>query len=104
MLTATTRTENDRVIGLLEAYRNKGDRRAMARILALHTKMLNSIVGRYAASSSESYEDLLQVGYVGLIKAVNGYDISSKARFSSYAYSKIDGELQHHFRDTALVK
>jgi RNA polymerase sigma-B factor len=104
MLTPTTRTENDQIIGLLEAHRDKRDRRAIERIIALHTAMLNSIVWRYAASSGESYEDLLQVGYVGLMKAVNCYETSSKARFSSYAYAKIDGELQHHFRDTALMK
>src|SRR5215212_11464354 len=104
MLTATRRTENDRVIGILEAYRNEGDRRAIERILALHDKLLNSIVRRYAASSGEPYEDLLQVGYVGLVKAVNGYEKGSKASFSSYAYSRIDGELQHHLRDTALMK
>jgi RNA polymerase sigma-B factor len=104
MLTATRHTENNRVIRLVEAYREKGDRKAMERIITLHAKILNSIVGRYAASSGEPYEDLLQVGYVGLMKAVNGYEVGSKATFSSYAYSRIDGELQHHFRDTALMK
>lgn len=65
---------------------------------------MNHIARRYANSSNEPYEDLLQVGYVGLIKAVNGYKTDSAARFSSYAYSMIDGEIRHHFRDTALVK
>ncbi len=97
-------TENDRVIGLVEAYRERGDRRAFERILVLHDKLLNSIARRYAASSDEPYEDLLQVGYVGLVKAVNGYETGSKATFSSYAHSKIDGELRHHLRDTALMK
>ncbi len=104
MLTASRQTENDRLIRLVEAYREKGDRRAIERIIAAHSKILNSIVRRYAASSSEPYEDLLQVGYVGLVKAVNGYEMDSKASFSSYAYSRIDGELQHHLRDTALMK
>ena len=104
MLTATRHSETDRAIGLVEAYREKGDRRAIERIIALHGKLMNSIVGRYASSSGEPYEDLLQVGYVGLVKAVNGYEMGSKATFSSYAYSKIDGELQHHLRDTALMK
>src|ERR671917_2749308 len=104
MLTATRHTENDRATRLVEAYRERGDQRAFGRILTLHGKLLNSIVGRYAASSGEPYEDLLQVGYVGLLKAVNGYETGSKARFSSYAYSRIDGELQHHLRDTALMK
>jgi RNA polymerase sigma-B factor len=103
-LTATRHTESDRIIGLMEVYREKGDRKAIERIIALHAGMLNSIVRRYAVSSGEPYEDLLQVGYVGLMKAVNGYEIGSKASFSSYAYSRIDGELQHHFRDTALMK
>jgi RNA polymerase sigma-B factor len=104
MLTATRHAENDGVIGLIKAYRVTGDQRAFERIIAQHGKILNSLVRRYAASSGEPYEDLLQVGYVGLIKAVNGYETGSKASFSSYAYSRIDGELQHHLRDTALVK
>ena len=104
MLPATKHTENDRVIGLVEAYREKGDQRAFERILALHDKLLNNIVRRYAASCGEPYEDLVQVGYVGLIKAVNNYKTDSDASFSSYAYAMIDGALQHHFRDTALMK
>jgi RNA polymerase sigma-B factor len=104
MSTATRHRENDQIIGLLELYRETGDQKAVERIIALHTRILNSVVRRYAASSGEPYEDLLQVGYVGLMKAVNGYETSSKATFSSYAYSRIDGELQHHLRDTALVK
>ena len=104
MLSATKATENDRVICLLEAYRENGDRRAIEGILALHTKILNSIVRRYASSSAEPYEDLLQVGYVGLIKAVGAYEMHSQAKFSSYAYLRIEGELQHHLRDTALLK
>ncbi len=70
----------------------------------MHGKILNHIVRRYANSSKEPYEDLLQVGYVGLIKAIDGYKPGSKAKFSSYAYAMIDGELRHYFRDTALVK
>jgi RNA polymerase sigma-B factor len=96
--------ENDRVIRLVEVYRENGDRRAVERIFSMHGKILNHIVRRYSSSSGESYEDLLQVGYVGLIKAVNNYRTDSKAKFSSYAYAVIDGELRHHFRDTALVK
>jgi RNA polymerase sigma-B factor len=108
MLTATTRTEersrSDEVVRLIEAYRERGDRRAIERLLIMHGKILNSIVRRHAVSSGEPYEDLLQVGYVGLIKAVKGYKTDSGAKFSSYAYAMVDGELRHHFRDTELVK
>ena len=97
-------SENDRIAGLIRDYRDRGDRRAIEQILDLHGKLLNHLVRRYAGSSGEPYEDLLQAGYVGLIKAVNGYRADSGAKFSSYAYAMIDGELRHHLRDTQLVK
>ena len=98
------RAADDSVVGLIEAYRDRGDRRAVERILSMHARILNHLVGRYAACSQEPYEDLLQVGYVGMMKAVNGYRLDSEAKFSSYAYSMIEGEIKHHLRDTALVK
>lgn len=102
---AATRTiKNDAVVALISAYRQTGDRRALERIFALHGRLLNHVVRRYAGTSGEPYEDLLQAGYVGLVKAVGGYDLDSTSRFSSYAYAMIDGELRHHFRDTGLVK
>ena len=108
VMTAMAPTRNraaaDPVVSLIEAYRERGDRRAIEQILSMHVKILNHIVRRYAASSDESYEDLLQVGYVGMMKAINGYRLDSEAKFSSYAYSMIEGEIKHHLRDTALVK
>jgi RNA polymerase sigma-B factor len=100
------RSDDDAVVPLLLAYREKGDRRAVERILAMHGKILNHLVRRCAdrSGSGETYEDLLQVGYVGLMKAIRGYDTASEAKFSTYAYAMIDGELKHHLRDTALVK
>lgn len=97
-------TEDERAVSLVKTYRKTGDQRTIEEIFTLHGKLLNHLVRRYAGSSGETYEDLLQVGYVGLIKAVTGYDADSEAKFSSYAYAKIDGELRHHLRDTGLVK
>lgn len=105
--TATTgRVHNDRVVRLIISYRENGDQRAIERLLDLHGRILRHIVKRYASStySAETYEDLMQVGYVGLLKAVQGYKLGSSAKFSSYAYAMIDGELRHHFRDTGLIK
>src|SRR5215210_5051423 len=98
------RAAGDPVAELIEAYRKRGDRRAVEQILSMNTKILNHIVRRYSSASDESYEDLLQVGYVGMMKAINGYRLDSEAKFSSYAYSMIEGEIKHHLRDTALVK
>jgi RNA polymerase sigma-B factor len=99
-----TRTAADPVVSLIEAYRERGDRRVVERIFSMNVKILNYIVRRYASSSDEPYEDLLQVGYVGMMKAVNGYRLDSEAKFSSYAYAMIEGEIKHHLRDAALVK
>jgi RNA polymerase sigma-B factor len=93
----------DPVLGLIEAYRERGDRRSIEQILSMNVKILNHLVRRYAACSDEPYEDLLQVGYVGLMKAVSGFRLDSEAKFSSYAYAMIEGEIKHHLRDTALV-
>jgi RNA polymerase sigma-B factor len=104
MAQAKSRITSDPVVGLIEAYRVRGDRRAVERIFSMNVKILNHIVRRYASSSDEPYEDLLQVGYVGMMKAINGYRLDSEAKFSSYAYAMIEGEIKHHLRDTALVK
>lgn len=103
-LTATKPERKDRAAALLEAYREGGDRRALERLFAMHGGLLKSIVRRYRNSSGEPYEDLLQVGYVGLMKAVNGYDVDSPAKFSSYAHAMMEGELRHYLRDAALVR
>src|SRR5215204_1270702 len=90
------RAAGDPAVSLIEAYREHGDRRAGEQILAMNVKILNHIVRRYASSSEEPYEDLLQVGYVGMMKAVSGYRLDSEAKFSSYAYTMIEGEIKHH--------
>jgi RNA polymerase sigma-B factor len=104
MAPTRTRAAGDPVVSLIEAYLERGDRRAVERIISMNLKILNHIVRRYTSSSDESYEDLLQVGFVGMMKAVNRYRLDSEAKFSSYAYSMIEGEIKHHLRDTALVK
>ncbi len=89
---------------MLDSYRKKGDQQAVEQLFSMYNRLLNHIVRRHVTSSGEPYEDLLQVGYVGLLKAVQGYEVDSGAKFGSYAYAMIDGELRHHRRDTGLVK
>ena len=89
---------------LILAYQEARDRRAFECLLALHAKILNHLVHRFAGSSGETREDLLQVAHVGLVKAVKGYRPGSGAKFGSYLYTTVDGEIRHHLRDTGLVK
>ncbi len=96
--------ENERSERLLKAYRRDGDSGAIEELLSIHSRLLNHVVRHHAQASGEPYEDLLQVGYVGLMKAVRGYEARGGARFASYAYAIIDGEIRHHRWDTGLVK
>jgi RNA polymerase sigma-B factor len=96
--------EEERVAYLLESYRETGDQQSIEALLLIHDRLLKHIAHRHVASSDETYEDLLQVGRVGLLKAAQGYETGHGAKFTSYAYSMIDGELKHHRRDNELLK
>lgn len=103
-LRVASRAEEDRASVLIEAYRVRDDRRSIEELFEIYGRLLNHIVRRYSGRSNEPYQDLLQIGYVGFLKAVKDYEFGSGARFGSYAYSKIDGELRHHFRDNSLLR
>jgi RNA polymerase sigma-B factor len=62
--------------------------------------LAKSLAGRYRAGR-EPFDDLLQVAYEGLIKAVDRFDLARGVSFSSYATPVILGTLKHHFRDNA---
>ena len=101
---AARQDDEERTVRLLDAYRESGDVQAVEELLAMHERLLNHVVHRHAGSSGESYEDLLQVGYVGLTKAIQGYEAREGARFASYAYAMIDGEIRRHHRDSGILK
>ena len=104
MSTVREAEQEDRASVLIEEYRANGDRRSVEELFAMHGRLLNHVVRRYSGRSDEPLQDLLQVGYVGFLKAVRDYELGSEGLFASYAYSKIDGELRHHFRDNSLMR
>ena len=65
--------------------------------------LVNMVVRRYLGHGTE-YEDLLQIGAVGLVKAARNFDETKNLKFSTYAVSKIVGELKTYFRDTGAIK
>ncbi|TDC83568.1 SigB/SigF/SigG family RNA polymerase sigma factor [Micromonospora sp. KC606] len=69
-------------------------------IIEANLPMAGRLARRYAGRG-EPYEDLAQVGAIGLIKAVDGYDTSRDVPFASYAIPTILGGIRRHFRDTA---
>jgi RNA polymerase sigma-B factor len=67
-------------------------------LVARHRNLVRSCVARYRRSP-EPAEDLMQVGYVGLLKAINNFDPGAGASLAAYARPCIAGEIKRHFRD-----
>jgi RNA polymerase sigma-B factor len=63
-----------------------------------HAKLVRACVRQYAGSP-EPVEDLMQAGYVGLLKAINNYDPAAGSSLSGYAAPCVSGEIKRHFRD-----
>jgi len=76
-----------------------GRRAAACEALVLRYKSLVRSCARRYASSPEPEEDLMQVGYVGLLKAINNFDPAYGGNLAAYARPCISGEIKRHFRD-----
>lgn len=83
---------------LLRRYHEQGDRHAREQLVERGMPLVRSIVRRYQRSG-EPLDDLVQVGSVGLVKAIDGFDTRYGTTFVSYAAPSISGELKRHFRD-----
>lgn len=87
-----------RVRELFEVLRQTGDPRVRDELIALNIHLVEYLARKFA-NRGEPLEDLLQVGYIGLIKAIDRYDIDRGVEFSTYATPTIVGELKRYFRD-----
>jgi RNA polymerase sporulation-specific sigma factor len=80
-----------------------GDTEAAQRMLQENSGLIWSIARRYFGRGVDS-EDLYQLGCMGFVKAIRGYDESFGTRFSTYAVPKIAGEIRRFLRDDGAVK
>lgn len=92
---------NERLALLEQAQR--GDESACNRMLEENSGLIWSIVRRYHGCGVES-DDLYQLGCIGFIKAVKGFDFAYGTQFSTYAVPKIAGEIRRFLRDDGAVK
>ena len=88
------------VDALLRSYHRDGDRDAREQALVELMPLVRALASRYAGRG-EPLEDLVQVGALGLVKAVDRFDVDRGVEFSSYAVPTIVGEIRRHFRDKA---
>ncbi len=87
---------------LLEAAR-KGDNRACEQVLEENNGLIWAVVRRYYGRGVEP-DDLYQLGCLGFLKAVRGFDPAYGTQFSTYAVPKIAGEIRRFLRDDGAVK
>jgi RNA polymerase sigma-B factor len=87
-----------RVQELLRRYHHGGDTRARDQLAEEMLPLARALAGRYAGRG-EPMDDLVQVACVGIMKAIEGFDLEREVRFSSYATPTVLGEIKRHFRD-----
>ena len=83
---------------LLRRYHEAGDAAAREALVERHLPLVRSLARRYAGRG-ESLEDIEQVGAIGLIKAIDRYELSREVALTTYATPNVVGEIKRHFRD-----
>lgn len=82
---------------------HQGDKEARDQLVLDNMGLIWSIVRRFQGRGSEM-EDLFQIGSIGLLKAIDKFDLSYEVRFSTYAVPMITGEIKRFLRDDGMIK
>jgi RNA polymerase sigma-B factor len=83
---------------LLRAYHDDGDLAAREQLIERYMSLVRSLARRYSYRG-EQLDDLVQIGAIGLIKAIDRFDLSRGVELTTYATPNIIGEIKRHFRD-----
>lgn len=91
--------EKDELIKKVKA----GDKEAREKYIRGNLRLVLSVVQRFSGNG-ENMDDIFQIGCIGLIKAIDNFDLSLNVRFSTYAVPMISGEIRRHLRDNTQVR
>ena len=80
-----------------------GDNSAREAFIKGNLRLVLSIVGRFS-NSNENMDDLFQIGCIGLIKAIDNFDLGQGVQFSTYAVPMIIGEIKRYLRDNSAIR
>ncbi|MCM1308540.1 MAG: RNA polymerase sporulation sigma factor SigG [Butyrivibrio sp.] len=81
----------------------EGDERAREKYIKGNLRLVLSVVQRFSGSG-ENLDDLFQIGCVGLIKAIDNFDLAQNVKFSTYAVPMIIGEIRRFLRDNSQIR
>ena len=93
---------SDEMIELFKKYQN-GNKFAKEDLINGNLKLVLSILRKYN-NRCDNMDDLFQVGCIGLIKAIDNFDLSHEVKFSTYAVPMIEGEVKRFLRDNSSVR
>ena len=93
---------NEEMLALFKAYK-EGDKSKKEELVNGNLKLVLSILKKYN-NRTDNMDDLFQVGCIGLIKAIDNFDLSHEVKFSTYAVPMILGEIRRYLRDNSSVR
>ena len=93
---------NEEMMELFKRYQN-GETTAKEELINGNLKLVLSILKKYN-NRCDNMDDLFQVGCIGLIKAIENFDLSHEVKFSTYAVPMILGEIRRHLRDNSSIR
>lgn len=93
---------NDEMISLFKKYQD-GDKKAKEELINGNLKLVLSILRKFTGRV-DNMDDLFQVGCIGLIKAIDNFDLSYEVKFSTYSVPMILGEVKRYLRDNNSVR
>lgn len=92
----------DHTIALIKKSHD-GDKKAREQIVEENVGLVWCVVKRFYGRGTEA-EDLFQIGSIGLLKAIDKFDLSYEVKFSTYAVPMISGEIKRFLRDDGMIK
>ena len=81
----------------------EGDQEARRQLIEGNLRLVLSVIQRFSGRG-ENADDLFQVGCVGLIKAIDNFDVNQQVKFSTYGVPMIIGEIRRYLRDNSAIR
>ena len=103
MPSSTHKVLKNQSLEILNAYQKNRSLQLRNRLVQLNIGLVRKEAHRWLHNSGESFDDLMQVGSLGLIRAIERFDLQKGFAFSSFAIPYIRGEIQHYLRDKGTV-
>ena len=94
--------KNEEMVALLKRLRS-GDEAAREALICGNLRLVLSVIQRFAGRG-ENVDDLFQVGCIGLMKAIDNFDVEQGVRFSTYGVPMIAGEIRRYLRDNSAIR